>query len=189
MNATTLKPCTFSTFSTRASLAACMLMTGLLTTLSGCASDPRSGYSAESTFPAGIKTVSVDVFDNYSTTPGVETALTEAVIKEIQRSSGMRVVTKGRADSTLRGVVTNVALRRISLEPTTGMVQELAVTVTIDFDWKDVRTGNTLASRRGFAAADTFVPPRPTGEPRSTRLDGATQRLAQDLVNELRSAW
>jgi len=173
----------------RFSCAACALAGHVAFVAGGCASDPRSGYSSESTFPAGIQTVSVDVFDNYSTTPGVETSLTEAVIKEIQRSSGMRVVAQGRADSTLRGVVTSVSLRRLSLEPTTGMVQELAVTVTIDFDWKDVRTGNTLASRRGFAAADTFVPARPTGEPLSTGLDGATQRLAQDLVNELRSAW
>lgn len=175
--------------SRRLALAASLVLAPVLALLAGCAADPRSGYSSESTFPAGIETVSIDIFDNYSTTPGVETALTEAVIKEIQRSSGMRVVSKGRADSTLRGVVTAVSLRRLSLEPTTGMVQELAVSITVDFDWKDVRTGNTLTSRRGFAAADTFVPARPTGEPLSTGLDSATQRLAQDIVNELRAAW
>jgi hypothetical protein len=157
--------------------------------IGGCAADPRSGYSFESTFPSDVQSVSVDVFDNYSTTPGVETTLTEAIVKEIQRSTRMRVVGEAQADSTLRGVITSVSLRRLSLEPTSGMVQELSVTITVDFDWKDVRSGKALVSRRSFSAVDTFVPARPTGEPLATGVDGATQRLAQDLVSELRSAW
>ena len=155
----------------------------------GCASDPHAGYSFASTFPTDVKTVSVPIFENYTDDPGLEAEVTEAVIKELQRSSGIRVVQGGAADSTIRGVVTGSELRRLSLQAKTGLVQEVGLTLTIDFDWVDSRSGKVLVSRKSFAAADTFVPAHPTGERIETGRHGAAQRLARDLVQELRSAW
>lgn len=155
----------------------------------GCSSDPHKGYSFASTYPAGVHTVSIPVFDNYSKTPGIEAMVTEAVIKEVQRSTGLKVVSADTADSRLTGVVTGVDLRRLTLDRTTGYVQELAVTITVDFDWKDNRSGKVIVGRRGFAASDTFVPAKPSGERIETGQAGAAQRLAKDLVHELRGAW
>ncbi len=156
---------------------------------SGCASNPADGYSFDSTYPQGIRTVSIPVFDNYSFDTGVESELTDAVIKEFQRSTGIRVVQGGTAESELKGVVTKSELRRLSTQRGTGFVQELAVTLTVDFDWKDTRSGKLLVSRRQFAAADTFVPVPGSGERLDTGRHGAVQRLAQDLVAELRESW
>lgn len=157
--------------------------------LGSCASDPRKGYAFQSTFPEGVKTVAVPVFENETFDTGVEAALTEAVIKELQRSSGLRVVQGGGADTTLRAIVTGSEMRRLSTQSETGLVQELGVTLTVDFDWRDNRSGKVLVSRRGFAAADTFVPARPSNERLETGRNGAVQRLAGDLVAELRSNW
>jgi TolB-like protein len=166
------------------------LVLGLaLVVLSGCAADPREGWSTASTFPQGVASVRVPVFENYTFERGLEDAVTEAVIKEFQRSSGLRVVQGEGADSTLHGIIRSADLRRLTVQRGTGLVQEMAYTVTIDFEWKDARTGRVLASRRGFSSADTFVPALPAGERIETGRDGAAQRLARDLVAELRSEW
>jgi hypothetical protein len=154
----------------------------------GCAADPRQGYSTQSTFPEEIRTVSVPIFRNYSTTPGIEAEITEAIIKEIQRSTPMKVVTT-EGDSTLMGVITAVEMRRLSVRSGTGLVQELAVQLTVDFDWRDTRRGEMLASRRNFVVSDTFVPAVGVGERIESGQHSAAQRLAKDLVSEMRAAW
>jgi hypothetical protein len=157
--------------------------------LAGCASDPRRGYAFRSATPDGVRTVAVPVFENSTFDAGVEAALTEAVIKELQRTPGLRVVQGGGADTTLRAIVTSSEMRRLSTQSSTGLTQELGVTLKVDFDWRDNRSGKVLVSRRDFAAADTFVPARPSNERLETGRNGAIQRLAVDLVAELRSTW
>ncbi len=154
-----------------------------------CSSNPRQGYSFATTMPEGVTSVQVPVFENYTFDVGLEAELTEAVIKELQRSSGVKVVQGGGADSTLRAAITRSEMRRLTLERGTGLVQELALTITIDFDWKDNRNGRILTSRRNYAASDTFVPAQPTGERIDTGRHAAVQRLAKDLVAELRGDW
>jgi hypothetical protein len=166
--------------------ALAVLVPGLL---AACAADPRKGYSFASTYPEGVRTVTVPTFENYTFDVGLEDLVSEAVIKEIQRSTGLRVVQGDAADSTLRGIIRSADLRRLTVQRGTGFVQEMALTITVDFDWQDNRSGRLLTSRRAFAAGDTFVPARPTGERLDTGRNGAAQRLARDLVMELRSSW
>lgn len=153
-----------------------------------CSTSPSQGYSFATTFPENIRTVQVPVFENYTFDVGLEAELTEAVIKEFQRLSGIRV-TQGGADTTLKAAITDSKLRRLTLDRRTGYVQELALTITLDYDWKDNRTGEVLSSRRNFAASDTFIPARPSGERIDAGRHAAVQRLARDLVAELRAGW
>jgi hypothetical protein len=63
------------------------------------------------------------------------------------------------------------------------------VQITVDFEWRDNRSGEVLKARRNFSAADSFVPSRPSGERLELGENAAAQRLARDMVNELRGAW
>jgi len=157
--------------------------------VSGCSSDARTGYSFQSTYPTGIQTISVPIFSNSTMNIGVETEITEAVIKELQRSSPFKVTRETDAQTVLVGVVRQVEMRRLSLDSTTGLTQELAVSMTIDFDWSDRRTGKVLTSRRSFTSTDTFVPAQPTGERIDVGENAAINRLAKDVVHEMRSSW
>lgn len=157
--------------------------------LAGCSSDPTRGYSFSSTFPSDVRSVSVPVFENQTFQTGLEADITDAIIKEIQRATPMRVVQSETADSKLTGVLRSAELRRLSLDRQTGLVQEMALDLTVDFEWTDLRTGKSIVARRNFSSADTFVPSRQTGERIDIARTGASQRLARDLVNELRSAW
>ncbi len=159
-----------------------------LVLLSSCASDPSRGYSFASTIPGSGQTIAVDVFDNYTFSKGVEVELTEAIIKELQRKTPLRV-TRGQADTSLTGVVRAVDMKQIARDSTTGLVDQIAVKIIVDFEWKDNRTGTVLVGRRSFSAVETFVSGQGTNEPVELGRRGASQRLASDLVGELRSAW
>lgn len=161
----------------------------VLVGLAGCASDPTQGYSFAESMPQDLKSVSIPVCENYTYDLGLEALVTEAVIKEMQRSTPLKVVSRGAADSELKVIITKSELRRLSVQKKTGFSQELGVTLTVDFEWKDVRSGEMIVSRRDFAAAETFVPANPSGERLDNGRVGAASRLARDLVWELRSNW
>lgn len=170
--------------------AASAALAGALTLgLWACSADPRGGYSFESTYQKGVDTVVVPVFKNYTGTPGIETELTEAIVKEIQASTPLKVTSAEPADSRLNGILTGSELKRLSVRSQTGLVQELAVQFTVDFEWTDSRTGKPLVSRRNFTATDTFVASVGVGERVDVGRHATIQRLAKDIVAEMRTSW
>lgn len=174
------------------SSAACVLtclFLGVMGASVGCAADPREGYAFNAAYPTDIATVRVPVFENHTFAHGVEAQLTEAVAKELTRVTPYAITTSLDADTVLTGVITDVQMRPLSRDSDTGYVQEVAVRITIDFDWRDTRSGRVLVSRRQFSGVDTFVP---TARSRETIERGQTatvNRLAGDLVRSLQSGW
>lgn len=166
----------------RACVPACLLL------LSACASDPTRGYSFQSTYSSSVRSVSVPVFDNQTFFRGMEMDLTDAIVKEIQRSTPWVVVQDG-GQTTLTGSITDAQLRNLTTSSRTGLVAEMAMQTTVDFEWRDSRTGKVLVSRRGFRAMEPFVPARPAGERIEQGTHAVVQELARDIVAELRSSW
>lgn len=158
----------------------------------GCATDPTKGYSFATTYDSSVRTVSVPIFENATFWTGVETELTEAIISEIRRATPWVVTPEtpgGGGDTTLSGVVRRVDLRRLSTSRASGLVEEQVLTVEVDFNWRDNRTGELRLSRRRFAAGGAFVPSRPSAERIDVGRREAIQQLARDIVSELRSSW
>lgn len=155
----------------------------------GCSSDPRSGYSTASTFDQNVRTVAAPVFDNTTFHHGIEMQLTEALQKELVRSTPWTVTREAAADTTLTGVITDVKLRKLATDRISGLVQELAVDVAVDFKWVDNRTGRTILARRNFRASGGFAPTNTIGERIETAEVGAVEALARGIVEELRSDW
>ncbi len=153
-------------------------------TLTGCA-----GYRFESTHDQGIRTVSVEIFENRTDDPGIELALTEAIIKEIQSNTPWRVADDTVADTRLSGKITRAGFRNLSRTRGIGLAQEVKFELSVDFDWKDSHTGELLAGRRSFDSMATFVPTRGIDE----RIDigelGAMQKIAARIVDEMRADW
>lgn len=164
-------------------------LTICLITLSACTADPRTGYSFKSTYDTSIATVAVPIFVNNTMHTGVETDLTDAVIKELQRETPWRVSQTETADAVLLGQITNVRLIRLSQQSGVGLVQEQGVQITVSFDFVDNRKGETLVARQAFSAIATFVPAQPTGERISVGYRGAAEIIADDIVSELGNSW
>lgn len=157
--------------------------------LASCASDPTKGYAATTTFPADIQTVAVPIFVNETLVRDIEFELTDALVKEIERRTPYKVTSPIRADSIFTGRIVQVELDHLSRSRQTGLTEEATLSVTIDFEWKDLRTNTMLVERRSYAAHGLFVPARPTAEPIEIGQFAVAEQLARDIVNEMRSDW
>lgn len=157
--------------------------------LAGCASDPTKGYSAASLFPEGISTVAVPIFTNDAYSRDVEFELTDAVIKQLEVNTPYKVVPEGRADTILLGQIRKIELDQLSKSQLTGLSEEVIVSVTIDFQWKDLRSGRVITGRESFTGHGLFDPSLPTGEPIELGQFAAVQQLARDIVAELQAQW
>lgn len=160
-----------------------------LAILPACASDPRSGYTFADAHRTDVRTVAVPIFENGTFSHGLEFQLTDALVKEIHRSTPWRVASRDEADTTLSGSITSVELRRLSRGSETGMVQEVAVDMAVAFEWKRNRTGEILIARRNFRAPESFVPARGARERLEFGEAATIDQLARDIVAELRSSW
>jgi hypothetical protein len=123
------------------------------------------GYQlgADALYDPNIRTVYVPVFANRAlqTTPyrGFEVDLTQAVIREIGRSTSLRVVSDPeRADTELIGVI--VAIQKQILNRTQqNMVRDGDLIVTVDVVWRDLRDGKILsAPRNNKGPAPAVIP-------------------------------
>lgn len=158
-------------------------------TLGACATDPKEGYVWGSSYDRDIRTVAVPIFQNPTYVRGLETELTDAIIKEIQASTPWRVAMSGDAQTELSGTINDSRLRQLSTNRDTGFVQELDTEITIDFSWRDRRTGKVILARKNFAASEAFAPSRPVGERLEVGQHAVVQRMARDIVAEMRSNW
>lgn len=147
------------------------------------------GYSTQELFPERYASVAVPIFDNRTFYRGVEFDLTEAVIKELEQRTPYKALDAGVADTLLTATVTRVSTRRLSRTRSAGLPQEVEVTVTINFEWTDQRSGEVLVSRKGFSAVGRYVPTQPVGERFEVGQHAAVQRLARDTVSALRGGW
>lgn len=154
-----------------------------------CATDPRQGYSFSSTFRTDVDSISIPVFQNTTFARGLEVELTEAIVAELRKSTDWTIVQEETAQTTLRGTITSSELRKLSTARNTGLVEELGVILTVDFEWKDNRTGRVLTARRGFSASEPFAPARGIGDRIQTGQHATVQEMAHDIVAELRSGW
>ena len=169
-------------------IAAAML-TGLGLCLTSCATDPTVGYAFNADYDRSIRTVAVEVFENRTFIHGMEDDLTEAIIKEIHRATPWKVTLGEDADTALTGAVTGVRNRKVSTQRESGLVQEMAVELTVSFEWKDRTTGEILVSRRRFSSLETFVPVPGASERIEMGQRAVVQEMADRIVRELRSSW
>lgn len=166
-----------------------LVLAALAIALTSCASDPRLGYANVSPYGAGVNSISIPLFENTTHHPGVETLLTQALVREVQRRTPWRFAAGEAADTTLRGQIVAVDLERLGVDNETGLGNEMAVDVAVDFRWVDNRTGRPIVARRNFRGAATFVPAVGVGEPIEIGVEGAVEALAEGIIAELRTDW
>jgi hypothetical protein len=164
-----------------------LLLIGLL--LAGCSSDPHDGWSMAWTHPERYRSITVPMFANDSWTRGLETELGRALVTEIEASTPWKITGPGSADTMLRGTIRETELLPLSTSLTTGLAQEMLFRATIDFDWVDLATGESIVRREGFSASAVFFPSRPGMESVDLARFGVVRNLAVDLVDALRDDW
>jgi len=157
-------------------LCVCML-------LSGC------GYSSEQLFPEGYRTVAVPIFENRTFYRGVEFDLSEALVKELELRSPYKVIDPCGADTILQGTITRIEQDQLSRRRAGGVPQELEVTITVDFEWRDLGSGQPICDRRGFESVGRYIPTEPVSQPFEAAQHQAVWQMARDLVSVMQSDW
>ncbi len=160
-----------------------LLVICMLSVAGGC------GYTHKPLYSQDIRAVAVPVAENQSFYRGIEFDLTEAVIKEIELRTPYKVMDSARADTMIRMTVTAVQQSLLSREPRAGLPQEIEVTLTADFDWRDLHSGKILRQRKGFQSVGRYIPTRGIGEPFEVAQHQAVQRLAGEIVSIMAEDW
>ncbi|MEX0745130.1 MAG: LptE family protein [Phycisphaeraceae bacterium] len=159
------------------------IVMGLCLGMLGC------GYSPEGVYDEQYQTVAVPIFENRTFWDRVQFDLTEAVTKELEQRTPYKVAPSAVADTILQGSITSVDQRHLARRQDGGVPEEMEITIRVDFEWIDLRTGRTLRARQGFEAVGRYAPTRPAGERVETAQHAAVQQLARDIISTLRADW
>jgi hypothetical protein len=171
------------------SLAAALGLGLSLLGVAACSPDPREGWSGTSPWPSQYRSVSVPIFANRTYARRLDGDLAEAVVKQIEATTPYKVTGPGSADTVLRGTIVAVDLQEISKSLVTGLGEEVALRVTLDYEWVDLRTGRPIMARRNFVGTAVFTPSRPTREPLELAGFEVAQQLAREIVDSLQGEW
>ncbi|HWB53879.1 MAG TPA: LptE family protein [Tepidisphaeraceae bacterium] len=149
--------------------------------------EPNSGYKWQSLYRQDVQTVAVPIFQNKSYSRGLEFQLTQAVIQQIESRTPYKVVDRSVADTILEGEITSVRTTPSSYSPQTVTPQEQLMTITVNFTWKEIRTGRILCTRKAFSQSVAYYPL--LTENSEVGGSDAVDRLALGIVRELEADW
>jgi hypothetical protein len=163
----------------------------MVVAMAGCA-----GYQVgpRSLFRPQIRTVHVPVFESDSFRPYLGERLTEAVIKEIEKTTPYKVVSSPNADSVLVGRIVAEQKRAVS-ENSFDFARVIATNVTARVSWYD-RRGDVIFEDTTFAlapetytvvTAPQFVPE--AGQSVASAHQEALSRIAREIVGQMEAGW
>lgn len=172
-------------------LSACLVAAGLST--SGCGyqqaastANAPAGYKWSSLYRGDVKTVAIPIFGNRTYYREVEFGLTTAVAKQIEMRTPYKIVPRERADTVLEGEIVRVRARTLS-EGAGAVPQEQLYNVSVNFVWRDLRTGAILVQRKEFEQAATWYARLGEGQYYAQQQD--VERLALAIVQEMEAPW
>ncbi len=123
----------------RGALAVLLLALFAMLPASGC------GYkvAGQSTgLPESIKTLAITVFENDSSEPNVEEAVTRGILRRFVRDGRLRIVSRDKADSILSGTVIKYKLEPVAWD-SFNYVTQYIIRLYVRIDFKDT-TGNDI---------------------------------------------
>jgi len=201
------------------------LCAGSLAMLAGCNWDGHFtmlGYSTRPNFDEKLKTIYVPIFKNkaFQWTPhrGAEMELTRAVIREIEATTPMKVISDcNRADTELLGTLVTLNKNLLNRNQQ-NEVREGEIALGVELVWRNLRTQQILSNPRrpiGILQAGELPPfdpdnlPRPeaaeipipaliiltgrylpeVGESNASAQQRVCNKLAKQIVNMMEADW
>ena len=150
--------------------------------LSGCAYGFKSGQVRE-----GLETVGVAFFENRSTEPDAEVALTEAVIRLLIEDRTLRIADEQVADAVLYGVIRRYVFREAFFGED-RQATEYRVDIEVEVTMVDRRSGETIVGPERVKGTGSFyIEDGPEAEEQA-RLDAATM-IVEGILNLVVEEW
>ncbi len=167
-----------------------LLLVGCLLSLGACA---PYRFGVRSMYPQDIETVHVPIFESDSFRRYLGEELTEAVAKEIEKSTPYKVVGAANADSVLLGRI-GPDTKKVLVETGTDEPRQLQINYSVQIRWL-TRDQQILKEQNIVLPADIvaigqstdFVPE--VGQTYSTQSTETIQRLARQIVHLMEAPW
>jgi len=151
-------------------------------TIIGC------GYTTRPLHRTDVKTVAVSIFASKEFRRNLEFDLTGKVARLIPVRTPYTVVhDPKRADTELRGEVIRLDAPVLTRDTATNVPQDVEVTVTCWFEWKDLKTGQILSRRDSISASG--IAAAAVGENLNSATNTAMERLAEKIIEAVESDW
>jgi len=167
-------------------MAATGLALGLCCGAAGCLQ--AAGYSNESLFPSGIRSLCLQTFDNRTFRRDVEFDLSAALAKRIESNTPYKIVSNpDRADSLISGQILSIAESVVTVERETGSAMEKEMQITAVVNWKDLRSSDLLLNSQTVTASATYSDFMQQGSTYASKL--AANRLAERIVQAMEKTW
>jgi hypothetical protein len=166
--------------------AACLALA-----MAGCGPESDNatvaGYQWKSLYRTDVHTVCVPIFETKDFHRGVEFQVSDALVHEIEAFTPYKVVARDHADTILEGEVVSVRTRPLSYSQQSGAPQEQLASVTVNFTWKDLRSGKILLQRKNFEQSASYYPTLAEGQFVGTQ--DAAEKMAAGIVHEMEADW
>jgi len=162
--------------------ALAMVLVAAATLVAGC------GYSAAPLHRGDVRTVAVPIFASKEFRRELEFDLTRELVKTIELRTPYKVVhDRKRADTELRGEIVRLSAPILTEDTDTDRPQDVQVTITCWFEWKDLRTGEILKRLDRLSGSATYA--GAVGETQDSATAEATRRLAERIVEAMEKDW
>ncbi len=143
-------------------------------------------FAGSGSFPAGIKTISISIFENRTAETGLENIVTNDLIYEVARSKEVALIRKDKAAANLSGVIVSTRTASISRSSVDTSL-ERRVTVTLNLKLTNT-SGIIIWSAQGVAESEAYVvedDKQATEQNRQDAISRASKRLAENIYNRL----
>ncbi len=165
-----------------------LMATGML--ILYCALFTGCGYrfSGGGSFPSGIKSVFVEIFENNTSETGIEQKFTNDLIYEITRNGSVIFTAKESAEGIISGVIVSSSTETVSPRGVTA-ASERRVRVRVDLkltlsDGKVVWSAKGVTTNEAYQVAPTN---QQTEENKREAIDTISEELAESVLNRLTS--
>jgi hypothetical protein len=134
-----------------------------------------------------IRSIAIPTFTNETYEPGIETIVTNALLKEFIKDRRVKVLGQDEADAVMEGTVRSFNTSSVAYDPA-GLVLEYRTWVTVDIIVKRTRRGEVLWSERDLSESDTY---RVSSDVRFTEAqkEEAIQVIAGKLAGRIRRGF
>ncbi|UCD71198.1 MAG: LptE family protein [Syntrophobacterales bacterium] len=131
-----------------------------------------------------IRSIAIPTFTNETYEAGIETIVTNAILRELIKDRRLKVVGVDEADAIMEGTVTSFAISSVAYDPT-GVVSEYRTSVALDVIVKGKKKGEILWNKRGLLESDVY---RVSSDVLLTEAEKerAIQKIAEELAGRIR---
>lgn len=153
------------------------------------------GYTQKLVLPGGIQTIYVPTFKNaipaeeiYTYKAGLETDLTNAVIRRFNYDGNLKVVKEEQADAKLVGSIISYTQESIRKDSVDRAV-EMRLHIVVDIKLINLKTDQVMWHEPNFSGSTLYEPNYAQGSRRSSAGSEAVVDLANNIVARVVEDW